>query len=171
MKYKINKRITAERLDEILRIKDTRGLTAENLVEVARNPRNPLHEIFEWNNTKAGHEFRLYQARVLINEVKIEVGDKEVFAFESVSLSVGKPNKEDRVYKGFEEIIANEDLKKQILSRALQSLIYWKAQYHSYKELTPIFQAIDKVQTKIKPTGAKQNENKKIKNRDKTRRN
>lgn len=41
------------------------------LVEEARNEKNPAHNAFEWDDEKAGHEFRLMQARQLIRKVEV----------------------------------------------------------------------------------------------------
>jgi hypothetical protein len=152
MKYKITKKITEKRIKEILEIKKTQGLTAENIIQEARNPKSSLHDLFEWDNTKAGHEYRLHQARVFINEIKIEIGDKELFAFENVevrSISGDSEETAERQYKTMSEIISNEELRTQILNRAYQQLIFWKTQYKAYEELTPVVVAIDKVGKKI----------------------
>jgi hypothetical protein len=58
----------------------TRGrLTPEAVVQAAAEPSNPMHSSFEWDDTKAGHQFRLVQARTLIRAVHfVEVdGRKE----------------------------------------------------------------------------------------------
>ena len=58
--------------DELDRIDQTEtGLTPEAVVEVAKDPNNPLHSWFEWDDAKAGHQHRISQARVLIKRVKI----------------------------------------------------------------------------------------------------
>lgn len=47
-------------------------LTPEQVLEVARDPRHPLHSHFEWDDAAAGEAFRLGQARRLIRSVKVE---------------------------------------------------------------------------------------------------
>lgn len=42
------------------------------LVEAARPEESPAHDAFEWNNDKAGDEYRLIQARQLIRIVRVE---------------------------------------------------------------------------------------------------
>jgi hypothetical protein len=42
------------------------------LVDAARSKDSPAHSAFEWDNNKAGDEFRLMQARQYIRLVKIE---------------------------------------------------------------------------------------------------
>ena len=41
-------------------------LDPETVVDVARDPDHPLHSHFEWDDSKAAHQYRLGQARALI---------------------------------------------------------------------------------------------------------
>ena len=60
--------------EELQRLYEANGeLTAEGVVKEAKKKRSPLHGQFEWDDTKAGHKYRLVQARTLIRSVKIEV--------------------------------------------------------------------------------------------------
>jgi len=47
--------------------------TADEIVKAARNEDSPLHEYFEWDDGKAAHAHRLYQARGLIRRLWIVV--------------------------------------------------------------------------------------------------
>lgn len=47
--------------------------TPERVLLQASNPANPLHGLFEWDDTKAGHQYRLVQCRVMVNSLKIEI--------------------------------------------------------------------------------------------------
>jgi hypothetical protein len=48
-------------------------VTASLLVTQAKNPKHPLHGDFTWDDKKAGHEYRLSQARQIINSVRVVV--------------------------------------------------------------------------------------------------
>lgn len=66
------KREVEERLIELAN--DNEGkLTAEMVVEEAKNKASPLHDEFTWDNLKAAHQHRLDQARQLIRAVKVKV--------------------------------------------------------------------------------------------------
>lgn len=57
---------------ELARIrKEHGGLEPATVVEEAKSPRSPLHNAFIWDDTKAAHEHRLWQARQLIRAVCI----------------------------------------------------------------------------------------------------
>lgn len=70
-------RLTTQRLNairqELEAINASGILTPEEVVERARNPANPLHDQFEWNDGTAAEAFRLQQARGLIKRVNVEV--------------------------------------------------------------------------------------------------
>ena len=49
----------------------------EEIVSVASHPDHPLHAEFLWDDEKAGHQYRLMQARQLIRLVEIVVPDSD----------------------------------------------------------------------------------------------
>jgi hypothetical protein len=55
---------------------ETGSVTAPALVEAARPKSSPAHDAFEWDNKKAGEEYRLIQSRHYIRRVKIIVEDQ-----------------------------------------------------------------------------------------------
>jgi hypothetical protein len=61
----------AEALDQIYERKHE--LDPEEVVRVARNPKSILHDHFEWDDTLAGHQHRVDQARSLIRQVKVRI--------------------------------------------------------------------------------------------------
>ena len=59
---------------EINRIyQEHNGITPSLLVEEAKNPDSILHHLFEWDDEKAGHAYRLDQARQIITSVKVNI--------------------------------------------------------------------------------------------------
>jgi hypothetical protein len=76
-KQRLDKTIVQRELKKI-QSKDGR-LTADATVQAARDPKNPLHKAFEWDNTRAAHKWRLEQARTLIAwaETKVRYQDRE----------------------------------------------------------------------------------------------
>ena len=62
--------------DELTRLHDKYGnLKPQVVVDEARDEGSPIHDRFEWDDTKAGEEFRLGQARKLIRVV-VTMGPK-----------------------------------------------------------------------------------------------
>ena len=50
-------------------------LTPDLVVQAAQYEQSPIHSIFEWDDGKAAHQHRLWQARRLIRSVRIERPD------------------------------------------------------------------------------------------------
>jgi hypothetical protein len=56
------------------------GVQPERIISAASQPSSPIHSYFEWDNTAAGHQWRLNQARALCGGlrrvvVKVEQSD------------------------------------------------------------------------------------------------
>jgi hypothetical protein len=152
IQYKETEKFNKEVIREILNVQKEKGLTAENILEKAKDKKNPLHELFEWNNSQAGESWRLHQARLLINEVKVIINQKERYAFENVRVVINSSKDDEqeikREYKPIVEILSNEEYRRQIVQTALENVTYWREKYSEYSELKPIFISIDKVKEK-----------------------
>ena len=48
-------------------------LTPDDLVIAAKNPKHPLHDRFDWDDTVAAQRWRVHQAREIINSVQAVV--------------------------------------------------------------------------------------------------
>lgn len=58
--------------DELLRIHREYGqLTVSNVIQKAEDESSPLHDAFEWDDERAGAEYRKQQARALIRSVRV----------------------------------------------------------------------------------------------------
>lgn len=59
-------------VDALAAIEDKSGrLTAEQVVEAARDEESPLHGYFVWDDDVAAYQYRLDQARALIRNVRV----------------------------------------------------------------------------------------------------
>lgn len=56
----------------------SKHLLPEAVVKRAANPNNPLHDYFEWDESKAAHSFRIIQAGELIRACKFIVYKNEI---------------------------------------------------------------------------------------------
>lgn len=62
----------AKRLEE-LTVLGGGVLTPNAVVDDAKDARSVLHEVFEWDDSKAAHAHRLEQARALIRSIRVEI--------------------------------------------------------------------------------------------------
>jgi hypothetical protein len=62
---------------ELARIrKEHGGIKPEVVIDEARDETSPLHPVFTWDDSKAAHEYRLWQARALIRAVCVISADQ-----------------------------------------------------------------------------------------------
>jgi hypothetical protein len=118
--------------EELLDVKDNYGtLTPENVVKAASPPTHPLHSRFEWDDSIAGHQYRLSQARTLIRTVHqpYVVNDeiKKVRTFHSLPQSQGK-----QAYQPLDEIVQDPVATGILIAEAQRA---WRQLYNRYKHL------------------------------------
>jgi len=62
----------------VLALEDRSGrITPETVVRAAKAKDSPLHSHFEWDDEKAGHAYRIEQARSLIRSVQVVITTEE----------------------------------------------------------------------------------------------
>lgn len=116
-------------------------LTAEIVVEDARDPASPIHSFFEWDDTVAAEQYRLHQARGLIRAVVgryagPEGQEKRIRAFVHVP---APPNPH---YRPVEQAMSEAETRDLVLQRAWRELQEWRQRYADLKEFSELIQAI-----------------------------
>jgi hypothetical protein len=116
-----------------------------HVVEAASSAASPLHSQFEWDDTVAGHQYRLWQARQLISIVVefIDTGKKKEPVKMFVSLKSDRY--EDGGYRPLSVVLRTAELRNQLLEEALQEMQTFKRKYAQLKELVRVFQEMEKV--------------------------
>lgn len=81
---------------ELRKMAERDELSPENVVKAARSPNCVFHDYFEWDNSKAAHQHRLYQARKFISqfEITLIVNRTEVCVQEFVENHSKKPTRQ-----------------------------------------------------------------------------
>ena len=110
----------------IQRIVDRDGsITAEVLLETAKPKNSPAHGGFEWDDSKAGHEYRLIQSRRWIRTTPIQVTDPETKELTVEALAWIKPHRgmgPQGEYKPLSVIVENIDEFQRALQAANELL-------------------------------------------------
>jgi len=118
-------------------IYEDRGeVRASVLVERAAPEDSPAHNAFEWDDTKAGHEFRLIQARVWIRRVEIIIENRpERFIHVPLVRVEGKNYSKyaENYYKPISVVRKNPDEYKLALNETLARLNTTKEVYNQLK--------------------------------------
>jgi hypothetical protein len=80
--------------EELNRLQNLYGqITPELIVREAEKKKSVLHNIFEWDDAKAGYNYRLQQARILLNNIQVTVitdgESKELSVYEVTTFKDG----------------------------------------------------------------------------------
>lgn len=127
-------RITAE----LKRIAEKHGgiLHPRNVVQEARSPESPLHKSFEWNDSAAAEQWRIEQARRLIqvSVTVLENHNKPVRAF--VSLSTDRYS--GGGYMMVKSVLSDKELIDIMLKDAAAELEIFTAKFNMIQELSEV---------------------------------
>lgn len=113
------------------------------IVEDARDPKSPLHGEFEWDDTEAAHQYRLDQARYIFRAVEMVWEEEEVEivapSFVSVAVDTETP------YRNIRNVLTDQNLRRDWKAQALRDLRSWRERYAHIKELSDVFEVVDKI--------------------------
>ena len=148
--YKVPAQVAGEEVERIARIKP---LTPEVIVEESKEQQSPLHPIFEWDNERAGHEWRKQQARVMLgNLVTVQIEEVELKEPTRAFINVAK---QESSYTAVDVVLKDEDLFNQVRRQALGELEAYQRKYQEFLDLKRHYvwlekykQAIQKEETK-----------------------
>lgn len=141
-KTDLSAQIAGERMESI-RKRNQGRLTAALLLEDAQARKSPLHKLFEWDDEKAAHSYRLQQASDIIRNIYVVYEGAENVGQVRAFVNITEP-KQERAYVSMNDALQNPEFRRQILERALQEVTDWRRRYAAYNELAAIFSVIDK---------------------------
>lgn len=134
---------------EEVRLANAGEATADLVVETAKDKDHVLHPEFEWNNAKAGHQYRLITARSIMRSfvvVRSELStDRPQRVYEVVRQQSQAPGRIRSVYKRSEDILADPELRAELIARLLKELINMRARLRDVQEFAIVVRAIDEV--------------------------
>lgn len=97
-------------------------LTPSGVVSEAENPESPLHSLFEWDDAKAGHRYRIDQARKLIARVTYKVTVDKVSVMVPEYLRDPKAASDHQGYRRTATIATDVDMARVALDEELRRL-------------------------------------------------
>lgn len=115
------------------------------VVDAARDPKNPLHDQFEWSDTKAAEQYRLWQARELIS-VCVEMipnPEGEIITVRKF-VSLKSDRRTDGGYRLVTAITGDAELHQEMLEQFRVEARLFAERYRNLKEAIAVIQAIDK---------------------------
>ncbi len=133
--------------DELARINDKHGeLTPSQIVKESRPAKALLHDVFEWDDQTAAEEYRIHQARLVINCVTVvdeNLPDtRPVQAFVSITV-MNEDEENERRYIPAQQVTSNPKLLEQHLDHLKRRLKNIRIDHAAFTELAAVWQAID----------------------------
>jgi hypothetical protein len=133
-------------------LSDSRGFINPNRVHdwARANPRSELHRSLEWDDARAGHEFRLGQIRRLIQIHVVDVaGDRR-------TISLVQDRHELGGYRYLAPVLSNAEMRRMALVEAFAEYKRWERRYKYFLEFKPLFDAAARVERDIEGDGDKE---------------
>lgn len=120
-------------------------ITPTLVVKEAQKKKSPLHNYFDWEDATAAHKHRLWQARILLNHIRVKITfnskETDVRQFHNIVITPEAP--QETAYVTLNTVVESADYVQQVLKQAFKEVKEWKARYQQYGEyLQPIFDAI-----------------------------
>lgn len=137
--WKQDANIVGHELEELA---SSNNLCPETVLEKAKDLNNPLHNLFEWDDSVAAEKYRLGQARQIIQQIVI-VNDNPNTENKSVRAFVTTSNN-DCHYQTITTVIQDPEAYEVLLARAKMELRAFKEKYKNLVEFKELFDELDK---------------------------
>jgi hypothetical protein len=121
-----------------------------DFLRLATNPTSPAHKHFEWDDSKAAHKHRLYQARYYMRSIEVEVTSIGEDVRVSCSIRQGELDGKNNTWYDIHTIKNSKNLMAQLLKQATDDLRSFRHRYavlNKVAAIRPIFIAINKFLT------------------------
>lgn len=130
--------------EQLLALKANDGMihAAKVVAWASKHRTSELGRQFTWANDKAAHEYRLYEARRLIMLHIVT----ETKAPQLVSLRFDRAR--GGGYRAIDEVLESKELSSRMLDDAIADLDRVRARHETVKELTSVWQEVDRVRPK-----------------------
>lgn len=149
-RVRIDAQVAGEELSRIEMAHNGR-LDRKDVLDAARAPSSPLHPAFDWNDAEAAESWRLQQASMMIASITTVV-EKDGVISAPVRAFVSVMRDDDRSYINVAHALSEEDLRRQVLGRAVRELRAWRDRYDELVELADIFSAVDQARLDLLPS-------------------
>jgi len=136
---------------ELIRSENDGILRPADVVEYARDPQTALHERFEWNDTKAAEQYRLWQARELIRVVVKTEPTKNDATRVYVSLTDDRRN-DGGGYRTLDDVMRSHTMRQALLKQAYADMVRFETTYRQLSELASVMAAMRCARQQHAPT-------------------
>ena len=126
-------------------------VTSKSLLDAGRPEESVLHSLFEWDDSKAAELYRLRQATEVITHIHIVIDEKPNTPYRAyVNIQESSGQTERGRFINVRSAMENEETRRIVLNMAISEAKRFSQKYANYKELSEVFEAIDKVAERMK---------------------
>ena len=137
-----------EELERITQKYDGR-LTAQCVVDEARNKDSPLHKDFEWDDRAAADSWRRETARLLLRTIIVSVGNGDENKASRAFVNVVKAESDDlpssRYYARVQDALSDPETRQYVLNKAYKEADEYRKRYEELEEVATIITAINEL--------------------------
>jgi len=121
-------------------------LRPKDVVDFAKDPKTALHARFEWDNSAAAAEYRLWQARELIRVAVVIIPNKNtpmnVRAYWSLPSQRGKTGG----YITSVKVMKDPALRAELLAMAREDMVRFRTKYAGIAQLAKVIDAMNQAE-------------------------
>lgn len=119
------------------------GVTAEDIVKQAKSVKSAMHNYFEWDDAKAGHQYRKQQATKLLCHLQVTYVKEDKSEPVNVRAFVNVKHN-DGFYK-IETVVSDVDRYQILLNKAYNELRGVKTKYQELSEIQEKLSFLDEL--------------------------
>ena len=133
--------IVGEELERLI-AKSNNQITPADIVKAAKSKKSPIHNCFEWDNTKAAKKYREDQARYLLRVIVVIYDDEDEDEIE-VRLCQNIQTENDSFYTTTIKAMQDPEMSSYIELQALKELQACRSKYQTLKRFFEVWEAVD----------------------------
>ena len=140
--FPVNADVAAQAIIDLQTKLGKDNVTAQELLDASRDENAPLYSCFEWNDSVAAEQYRLWQARHIINSIEITYINNATPTVTRLFCNINQPRQQGEFVK-VDVMLNNPNYRKQVLANALRELQSFQRKYAVYEELMDVCKVID----------------------------
>lgn len=121
-------------------------LKPEDVVECAKDIASALHDRFTWDDSVAGHNYRVWQARQLIATVYVKVENRGKQVETRAWVNIDTRDGSERGYVSVQRALVNDNWREALLRDAKVEMKHFRQKYAQLTELSSVIAAIENLE-------------------------
>lgn len=138
-----NKAVSAEEVGRHMEVLQEKygEVTKEIFLDSARSKKSKMHDLFEWNDTKAAEKYRLVQAQNIICSLKVTVIEEE---YKPITVRAFVTERErSSGYLHVRDALSDEEMRESVLAAAKRDAQWYIDKYDSLRELSEVIASLN----------------------------